>query len=82
MPKASTNRWVEKAIYLTGVVAPEPPRDEQFCELPCIGEGNSELPEFACEINHESTSCRVAFLNTRPKTNQKMPKFNQTAKRG
>lgn len=48
--------------YLTGVVAPEPPLDELFGAFPCIGDGSSLPPEFACDISHESTSCRVAFL--------------------
>lgn len=51
--------------YLTGVVAPEPPLDELFGAFPCIGDGSSLLPEFACDISHESTSCRVAFLHVR-----------------
>lgn len=51
--------------YLTGVVAPDPPRDEQgwFVLVPCVGDDISPLPpDVACETNHESTTCRVAFL--------------------
>lgn len=57
-------KWIEKTTHLTGVVAPddEPPLDELFGAFPCIGDGNSLLPEFACDISHESTSCLVAFL--------------------
>lgn len=53
---------MDNLAYLTGVVAPDPPRDELFWAPPCIGDGNSELPVFACDISHESTSCLVAFL--------------------
>lgn len=56
------NKLKVNNTYLTGVVAPEPPLDEHPCALPCIGDGNSLPPEFACAISHESTNCRVAFL--------------------
>lgn len=56
------------ANYLTGVVAPEPPLDDVFGGFPCIGDGNSLLPGFACEINHESTNCLVAFLKKKKLT--------------
>lgn len=49
--------------YLTGVVAPEPPRDEQFGAFPCVGEPPTSFPaDVACDTNHASTTCRVPFL--------------------
>lgn len=54
--------WTWTWNYRTGVVAPEPPLDELFGAFPCNGDGSSLLPEFACDINHESTNCLVAFL--------------------
>ena len=55
--------------YLTGVVAPEPPRDEQFCPFGCVGDVlDVSLPAVvACETNQASTTWRVAFLQKRNK---------------
>lgn len=53
-------------IFLTGVVAPEPPLDEPGCVLQCVGEDISDEFELfvgvACDTNQASTTCLVAFL--------------------
>lgn len=43
--------------YLTGVVAPEP-------EPARDGDASSALGGVACDTNHASTTCLVAFLST------------------
>lgn len=47
-----------QTTYLTGVVAPEPPRDEQFCPFGCVGDVlDVSLPaDVACETNQASTT--------------------------
>lgn len=52
-------------IFLTGVVAPEPPR-EAAPPPPCVGEDSSTELEVgvAWDTSHESTTCLVAFLKT------------------
>jgi hypothetical protein len=52
-----SNSWAD--IFLTGVVAPDPALDWL-----CVGDASSTLDDVgvACETNHESTTCLVAFL--------------------
>lgn len=56
-----SNSWAE--IFRTGVVAPELHLEWL---VPCVGDVTMstlfEEFEVACEINHASTTCRVAFL--------------------
>jgi hypothetical protein len=57
---------IKKNYYLTGVVAPEPPLDddEHGCVVVWVGDVVSpdEAVGVACDTNHESTTFLVPFL--------------------